>query len=350
MVIFGVDTHKRNHTAVAVDEHGRELGSHTTGTTSPDHLRLLAWASRFGEDRTWAVEDCRQLSRRLEGDLLTAGERIVRVPPKLMAYCRTAARTYGKSDPIDALAAARAALREPDLPTAHLDDESRDVRLLMDHRDDLVAERTRVINRLRWHLHELDPAFDPPARSLTQPKQAHFVAAFLNGQSGLVARLARQLLVRCRELTATVRELDAEITALVNRLAPALLKIPGCGALTAAKILGETAGITRFKSKSAYARHNGTAPMPVWSGNRERHRLSRTGNRQLNLALHRIAITQAHYHPEARDYLQRRRQAGDTSTESIRVLKRRLSDVVYRALRRDAHLAEEPQVPLAAAA
>ncbi|MGW5652899.1 IS110 family transposase [Streptomyces humi] len=92
MVIFGVDTHRRNHTAVAVDEHGRELGSHTTGTTSPDHLRLLAWARRFGEDRTWAVEDCRQLSRRLEGDLLAAGERIVRVPPKLMAHCRTAAR------------------------------------------------------------------------------------------------------------------------------------------------------------------------------------------------------------------------------------------------------------------
>ncbi|WP_413810696.1 IS110 family transposase [Streptomyces sp. OE57] len=350
MVIFGVDTHKRNHTAVAVDEHGRELGSHTTGTTSTDHLRLLAWARRFGADRTWAVEDCRRLSRRLEADLLAAGERIVRVPPKLMAHCRTAARTYGKSDPIDALAAARAALREPDLPTAHLDDASRDVRLLMDHRDDLVAERTRVINRLRWHLHELDPALDPPARSLTQPKQVLTVAAFLDGRNGVVARLARQLLARCRELTTIVRELEAEITALINRLAPALLEIPGCGVLTAAKILGETAGITRFKSKSAYARHNGTAPLPVWSGNRERHRLSRMGNRQLNVALHRIAITQAHYLPEARDYLQRRRQAGDTSTESIRVLKRRLSDVVYRALRRDAHPAEEPRIPLAAAA
>ncbi|WP_418896284.1 transposase [Streptomyces cupreus] len=106
------------------------------------------------------------------------------------------------------------------------------------------------------------------------------MAAFLDGRNGLVARLARQLLARCRELTATVRDLEAEITALVNRLAPALLEIPGCSALTAAKILGETAGITRFKSKSAYARHNGTAPLPVWSGNRERHRLSRMGNRQ----------------------------------------------------------------------
>ncbi|MFF4120513.1 transposase [Streptomyces sp. NPDC001714] len=146
-----------------------------------------------------------------------------------------------------------------------------------------------------------------------------------------------------------VRDLEAEITALINRLAPALLEIPGCGALSASKILKRTAGIARFKSKSAYARHNGTAPLPVWSGNREGHRLSRMGNRQLSVALHRIAITQAHYHPEARDYLQRRRLAGDTSTESIRVLKRRLCDVVYRALRRDAHSAEEPQTHLAAA-
>ena len=106
--------------------------------------------------------------------------------------------------------------------------------------------------------------------------------------------------------------------------------------LTAAKILGETADVQRFRSRHAYARHNGTAPLPVWSGNRERHRLSRTGNRQLNAAIHRIAITQAHYHPDARAFLERRRAAGDTKAESIRALKRRLSDVVFRALTVDA--------------
>ena len=96
--------------------------------------------------------------------MLAAGERIVRVPPKLMAHARDAARTYGKSDPIDALAVARAALREPDLPTAYLDEPARELRLLVDHREDLVAERTRHINRLRWHLHELDPSWDPTNR------------------------------------------------------------------------------------------------------------------------------------------------------------------------------------------
>jgi transposase len=166
MVIVGIDAHKRSHTAVAVDEAGRKIGQHTTGTTSADHLALLNWAEQFGGERLWAIEDCRHLSRRLERDLLGAGGRIVRVPTKLMAHVRDAARSYGKSDRIDALAVARAALREPDLPTAQLDGVAREVRLLSDHRDHLVAERTRVINRLRWHLHELDPGNEPPARHL----------------------------------------------------------------------------------------------------------------------------------------------------------------------------------------
>jgi transposase len=166
MVTIGIDAHKYTHTVVAVDGQGRQLATKTIGTTTADHLALLTWATRYGEELLWAVEDCRQLSRRLERDLLAAGQRIVRVPPKLMTNMRDAARSFGKSDPIDALAVARAALREPDLPVAHLDGPERDVRLLVDHREDLVAERTRIISRLRWHLHELDPSWQPTARSL----------------------------------------------------------------------------------------------------------------------------------------------------------------------------------------
>src|SRR5262245_20264407 len=147
MVTLGIDAHKRTHTVVAVDDVGRQLGCKTTtGTTSDDHLGLMRWAERFGCERRWAVEDCRHLSRRLEADLLRAGEQIVRVPPKLMAHARDAARTYGKSDPIDALAVARAALAHEDLPVARLDGATRELRLLVDHREDLVAERTRCIN------------------------------------------------------------------------------------------------------------------------------------------------------------------------------------------------------------
>jgi transposase len=264
------------------------------------------------------------------------GEMIVRVPPKVMAHARDAARSYGKSDPIDALAVARAALREPGLPTTSLDGPARQVRLLADHRDNLVAERTRAINRLRWHLRELDPSWHVPARGLWRPRHLKAVEGWLAGTDGLVARLARGLAVRRRELTAEIQQLDKEITELVTDLAPALLDICGCAALTAAKIVGETADARRFRSRHAYARHNGTAPLPVWSGS-PRHRLSRIGNRQLNAAIHRIAITQAHYHPAARAYLEPRRAAGDTKAESLRALKRRLSDVVYHALLTDAH-------------
>jgi transposase len=349
MVVLGIDAHKRTHTVVAVDEVGRQLGVRVTEATSTAaHLELVVWAERFGPVRRWAVEDCRHLSRRLERDLLAAGEQIVRVPPKLMAHARDAARTYGKSDPIDALAVARAALREPGLPAARLEGPERELRLLVDHREDLVAERTRAINRLRWHLHELDPSWDPKPRSLSSGKNVAAIAARLAGMDGMVARIAADLTTRIAALTGEVNALQREITARVRVLAPSLLAVPGVAALTAAKIIAETAGADRFKSKDAYARHNGTAPLPAWSGNPNRHRLARTGNRQLNCALHRIAVTQKRCHPPAQAYLQRRASAGDTPTEALRALKRRLSDIVYRTLLAD--IADTKTTPLGQAA
>jgi transposase len=343
MVTLGIDAHKRSHTVVAVDEQGRELAQRSAGATSSDHLELVCWAARFAE-RRWAVEDCRHLSRRLERDLLAAGERIVRVPPKLMANTRAGARSFGKSDPIDALAVGRAALREPDLPVARLDGREREVRLLVDHREDLVGERTRMINRLRWHLHELDLGEEPASRALNRLRNLDKLAERLAVVAGTVARIARDLVARCRTLTIEINELEHEIGSLVAQLAPSLIAIRGCGSLTAAKILGETAGVERFKSKDAYARHNGTAPLPVWSSNRQRHRLSRTGNRQLNAAIHRIALTQVRWHPPAQALIARRRANGDGGLEALRVLKRRLSDVVYQALKADA----ANELPLAA--
>jgi transposase len=337
MVIVGIDAHKRTHTAVAIDGAGRKLGEKTTEvTTTEANLELLRWADGFGSERRFAVEDCRHLSRRLEADLLSAGEEVVRVPPKLMAHARDAARTYGKSDPIDALAVARAALREPGLPVARLEGATRDLRLLVDHREDLVRERTGQINRLRWHLHELDPSWDPAPRALTRLKHLDQVAARLDRLGGTVAWVARDLVRRIRELTVAANDLERRIVAMVGRLAPRLLGLAGVGALTAAKIVAETADVRRFRSKDAFARHNGTAPLPVWSGNRVRHRLSRTGNRQLNAAIHRIAVTQMRIHGPAKAYLERRLAMGNTKTEALRALKRRLSDVVFRALLIDA--------------
>ena len=161
-------------------------------------------------------------------------------------------------------------------------------------------------------------------------------------------RIAAEIVVHARQLTVRETELEREITVLVRQLAPNLLGLVGVGPLTAAKIVAETADVTRFKSKDAYARHNGTAPLPVWSGNRERHRLSRTGNRQLNAAVHRIAITQMRCHPDARAYLERRVANHNTKTEALRALKRRLSDVVYRSLLADAQTTAATSIATAA--
>lgn len=333
MVILGADLHKRSHTVVVIDGTGRQLAEKTVPATDAGHLELLRWAAQWPE-RTWGLEDCRHLSRRLDAELVRAGESVVRVSPKLMAGARRSGREIGKSDPIDALAVARAVLREPHLPVASLDGPDREVRLLVDHREDLVGERTRHEQRLRWFLVELAIA-EPAARSLGRPVAQAALASTLAGRTEPVARFARDLLARIMELSAAIRGLEREIEALVGAAAPQLLELPGCGALTAAKIIGETAGISRFRSKAAFARHNGSAPVPVWSGNVVRHRLNRGGNRQLNVALHRIAITQIRLDGSGKVYFEHRRTAGDSRTEAIRALRRRISDEVFRRLRAD---------------
>jgi len=334
MVVLGTDTHKRSHTVVAVDEAGAEIGSMTVAATPQGHLRLVKWAAKWPQ-RRWAIEDCRTLSRRLESDLLRAGELAVRVPPKLMAGARRSARTRGKSDPIDALAVARAALREPDLPVARLDGPSREIRLQVDYRESLIKDRTAAQNRLRWRLHELEPGYDPPPGSLNRYKTLDHIDQLLGAHTSMVATLGRREVTRIRELTREANQLERDVTHRVTQLVPSLLEIPGCGALSAAKLVGEAADITRFKSRDAYAMWAGTAPIPVWSANNQRFRLNRGGNRQTNAALHRIAITQLRIHPDAQAFIKRRLETGSTKREALRLLKRKLANVVYRTLLTD---------------
>jgi transposase len=335
MVVLGVDPHKHSYTVVAVDEAGRKLGQLTVSSGQDGQLRLLGWAQQLGRGgRRWAVEDGRHVAGRLVDHLLGAGEAVVWVPPKLMARTRASARTRGKSDPIDALAVARAAVQEPDLQAAQLPGAALAVRLLVDHREDLVAERTRMQNRLRWHLHELDPELDVPARGLDRLVVLDRLLDWLPGQpGGMVARLATELLVDIRAATLRITALEREITERVRPLAPALLALLGVGGLTAAKIVGETANVTRFRSEACFAMHAGVAPIPASSGRTNRHRLARGGNRQLNAALHRIAVTQIRIHGSlGQTYYQRRRARGDTTMEALRALKRRLARVVFNLL------------------
>jgi len=350
MVVVGADVHKRTHTFVAVDEAGRKLGEKTVKATTDGHFDAVMWArEQFGSELLWAIEDCRHLSARLERDLFTAGQKTVRVPTKLMKQARDSARTRGKSDPIDALAVARATLREPDLPVASHDEVSRELKLLSDRREDLVAQRTSMINRLRWRVHELDPARDPQPRALNRAKHRDALRAWLDTVRGIVAELARDELADIIRLSEQIDALTERIGQRAREVAPKLLEIVGCAELTAAKVVGEVAGVTRFKSEAAFARHTGTAPIPVWSGNTEgRVRLSRSGNRQLNAALHRIAITQIGRPGPGQTYYRNLRAEGKTKREALRCLKRRLSRLVYQGLHADHQTDTDAHQPAAA--
>jgi transposase len=334
VIVIGVDPHKQSHTAAVVEKVTGELrGERTVKARQAGHERLLAWARSVDGERLWALEDCRHVSVALERFLLASGERVVRVPPKLMAGARRSARARGKSDAIDALAVARAALREPELPVAVLEGPSREIRLLLDHREDLVGERTRAQNRLRWHLHELEPELELPAGCLDRRVWLERIARQL-GRRELSAqvRICRELVRRIAELIRRERELERELASLVAAEVPALLELPGCGVLTAAKLIGEIAGSDRFADDARLAMHAGAAPLPASSGKHQRHRLNRSGNRQLNCALHRIAVTQGRHHPPARAYLARKEAEGKSRREALRCLKRHLARAVHRTL------------------
>jgi transposase len=336
MIVIGIDPHMKTHTAVAVDSvTGRSVGTRTVSGDTAGHDELLAWARGLGPDRYFAIEDCRHVSGRLERHLLPHGERVVRVPPKMMAGARDSARTYGKSDPIDAACVARAALREPGLPEAALCGPEHDVRLLADHRDDLVDERKRIQKRLRWHCHDLEIDLDLPPRVLDRYVWLDRLEAALEDlPESTRRRIAVSELRRVRELTVEVHELEREIRGLMRELAPSLMEIPGCSAILAAHLVGQTAGFSRFSGDAAFAMHIGVAPLPVSSGKSCRHRLNRCGNRKLNLVVHMIAVTQARMHPPAIAYMQRKQAGGMSYREALRCLKRHLARVVFKTMLR----------------
>jgi transposase len=352
MIVIGADTHKQSHTLVAVDVRtGRRIALRTVASTLAGAMDALSWARELDdEERVWAIEDCRHVSARLERLLVGRGERVVRVAPRLMASTRDAQRERGKSDPIDALSVARAALREglERLPVAELSERELDLRLLLDHHDDLVRARSADQQRLRWHLHDLFDDLDVPAGGLDRDVWLDRIAGRLRrvDQQARV-RIARELLVDIRGRTRRIRQLERELSELVSQRCPQLVAEPGCGALTAAKLIGEIAGIARFASDAKLARNAGVAPVPASSGRRDRHRLDRGGNRQLNLALHRLAVNRARRDPATAAYLARKQAEGKTRMEALRCLKRHLARHVWHLLRQPQTTGSAPDHALA---
>ena len=336
MIVLGADTHKRSHTVAAVAAGtGELLGEQTVAVGRRGFDALLQWARGLDEDRVWALEDCRHVSGSLERFLIERGERVLRIPTHLTAAARKSARQRGKSDPIDALTVARAALREgvDAFPAAHLDGPELDLRLLVDHRERLVRHRVELNSTLLWHLHDLWPELELPGGALFSKKWSTRIARRLaHAEPTMRVRIARDELRRLRELTGAIKQLEREITVLVGQIAPQLLAEPGFGPLIAAKLVGEIAGAQRFATAAKLARAAGVAPIPASSGNTQRQRLDRGGNRQINAALHRVIVTRARCHPETRNYIARRRSEGKSTREAIRCLKRYLARRVWRLL------------------
>jgi transposase len=336
MIVLGADMHKRSHTLAAVGAStGELLGEQTIQVGDRGFAAALAWSGVLGDDRVWALEDCRHVSGAFERFLLLHGERVVRVATRLMAGERRAGRDRGKSDHIDALAVARAALRQgvERLPVAELAGVELDIRLLVDHRERLVRMRTALYNDLLWHLHDLWPEQAFPKCALLSKKWTGTIGRRLaHAEQTARVRIARDELRHLRELSQTTDALETQIAELVAQAAPQLLAEPGFGPLTAGKLIGEIAGAQRFATDAKLARAGAIAPIPVSSANTNRHRLDRGGNRQINTAIHRVAITRARCHPETKVYLARKRAEGKTTTEAIRCLKRHLARRIWHLL------------------
>lgn len=336
MVTIGIDPHKDTHCAVAVDGVGRQVAVRTESARAPGFGALVEWARGLeDEQRVWVIEDCRGVSGPFERFLLEHGETVARLGPHLMAGARSGVRGRGKSDPIDALAVCRAALAEgiDTLPTARLAGPELDVRLLGAHRERLVRQRGGLICTLRWHCHDLWPEFEIPPRALIGARwQTRLARRLAHTRPGARVQIARDLLARVRELTRAIRRLTDQLAVLVRQLAPQLLTEHGVGVILAAKLIGEIAGIHRFATDAKLARIAGCAPIPASSGHTNRHRLDRGGNRQLNHAFHMLAICKLAHDPETAAYIAKQRQAGKTTPEALRSLKRHLVRRVFGLL------------------
>lgn len=332
MITIGIDPHKRSVTAVALDAHSQPLGSLRVAMTDRAVAQLLAWAVPWPA-RRWAVEGATGLGHTVAQQLVGTGELVVDVPAKLAARARLLGTgSARKTDRTDAASVAAVALAHRRLRQVAVEDHTMALRLLTDRRDDLVAERTRTLSRLHVLLRDLHPG--GAERNLTAQR-----AAALLGRLRPVARVDRERKRIARELLADVRRLDQRITAATKAIGEAvtssgttLTEVFGLGPVLAAKILGHAGDLTRFPDRDHFASYTGTAPIEASSGDVRRHRLNRGGNRQLNTALHLIAVCQIRDPSPGQIDYQRKLHQAKTPEEARRALKRKLSNVVYRHL------------------
>jgi transposase len=335
-VVIGMDPHKRSATIEVLDEDEHPLMAGRFGTDSEGYRLMLAAGRQFPL-RLWAVEGCQGVGRHLAQRLVADGELVVDVPAKLSARARVFSTGQGrKTDATDAHSVAVVALRTRSLRPVRPDDRTVALRLLADRRDELGAARTLTINRLHRLLVELVPG---GAKKALTARQARALLA--DAPAGDVVRetrrqLAAELVDELEVIDARIKTAKKQLATLVAETGSGLMRLNGIGPSGAARLLGDIGDVSRFPTKAHFASWNGTAPLDASSGDQNRHRLSRAGNRRINRALHIMAVVQLrHSTTNGRRYFDRRVAEGKTPMEAMRALKRRLSDVIYRQLVND---------------
>lgn len=309
-VIIGMDPHKRSATIEVVDERAAVLAGGRFGTDKAGYALMLAAGRRFG-GRLWAVEGCNGIGKHIAHRLVHDGESVVDVPLKLPAQVRVFATGNGrKTDPVDAHSVAMVALRSPGLVQVHVDEDLVVMGMLAGRRDELGRARTQTINRLHRLLLELFPG---GAKQFLSAQQARAMIATIRPRdlTGKTRRrLAAELIGELETIGKKIKNLKKELAGLVTARGSTLLELHGIGPSGAARLLADVGDIHRFPDRDKFASWNGTAPLDASSGNQERHRLSRAGNRRTSRALHIMAVVQLRNQTPAGPATTRGRPAG----------------------------------------
>jgi transposase len=334
-VDVGVDSHKSSFCAAAIDDRTRTIATREFANTAKEHRAFLRWVKAIGRVRVIGIEGSGNYGAGLARFLLGAGIDVVEVPAFLSHRERRRMPAKGKSDVTDAICIARVVARGEGLAPIRQDPLAVDLKLLCDHRDQLVRARTQAANRTHKLLGAGHPGYEAAIPRMTADKHLRAVMMLVRGDGSVRAAIVREHVAELRRLDRRIAAVTKEIAAKVLETKTSLIGFKGVGLVTAARILGEVGSRSALGSVASFAMFTGTAPLQASSGTTTRHRLNRGGNRKLNCALHRIAVTRSRCDDETKTYLARRRAEGKTKREAIRCLKRQLSNVVYRILERD---------------
>jgi transposase len=339
-VMIGIDPHMASHTAVVIDPAEVPPGQSQVRACAAQAERLLAWAQAWPQ-RTWAVEGAGGVGHLLAQQLVTAGERVLDVPPKLAARVRLLATgNTSKNDPHDARSVAVAALRSAGVCEVCRDDHAAVLKVWSKRYKDLGRARTQAACRLHQVLCELIPG--GVSKEITAGLAARILASFAPADAVAAARceLAAELTEDLRGIDVRLRGTRKKLAAAVRTAGTSLTGLFGIGPVSAAAIIGDVRHVSRFPGRDQFASYNGTAPIEVSSGGRKACRLSRRGNRRLNHAIHMAAVTQIRYrHSPGRAYYDKKLAEGKTGKEALRCLKRQISDAIFACLQPDARRA-----------